>query len=197
MMPMISMVSESLRTPARLPLLAQVKLAEPDLLLDFPAQPPAWFFLGAGALLIAVVLLRVRLRSRYSGKERTEPECTPAPPHEEALSELASLESEIPQDDLDEDFFHVSLSRIVRRYLFGRYDLAALEMASEEAVGALEGYGIGADQRGLLQSVLDRCDRIKFGRRRAGADAARETLGQARRFVEETADPLEHDGGVP
>jgi len=175
---------------AMTPFPASGTLAEPDILLEFPAFLPPWIPAVCGALLILFVLARMRFR--HKPRERARPA---VPPHEEALGALASLETGIPRAEQEEDPFHVILSRIVRRYLAGRYGLAALEMASEEAVAAIEDRGIGPDQRRILRGILDRCDRVKFGRRFAGPDAAREILGQARRFVTETAGRVPRQGG--
>jgi hypothetical protein len=168
----------------------QEGLAEPDLLLDFSAPLPPWIPMILGALLILFVLARALF-----GRERPEIAPPVVSPHEEALQALASLEASVPRAELEEDPFHVGLSRVLRRYLAGRFGLAALEMASEEALAAIDAGEIGARQRGILEGVLGQCDRVKFGRRFAGPDAAREILGQARLFVKETAEPPPGEGG--
>ena len=158
-------------------------LAEPPLLMELPGSAHYWALILSGLLLIAVVLVRFRLKTR-TGPAESDPAVDPGL---EAMSGLAALGEKIPDSRDKEDVFHVSLSRILRQYISRRYEGCALDMTTEEILCSLAAAGLFPARCSELESLLHGCDRIKFGARFRGAGAARDLLHKARGFVEETA----------
>jgi hypothetical protein len=75
------------------------------------------------------------------------------------------------------------VSYILRRYLSAAFGMGALEMATDEVVRSCGRNFGGGTCVAMLEDVLDRCDRVKYGARFSGPDAARGTLCEAKRFV--------------
>ena len=107
--------------------------------------------------------------------------------YDDAVAHLRVLEDRGPPDADAADAWFVELSSIVRRYLEHRYDIRAPELTTEEfLLVATARPELGEDQRTLLSSFLERCDRVKFAGYRPDADESLATLKAARGFVEDT-----------
>ena len=107
--------------------------------------------------------------------------------YDDAVARLRALEDRGAPDAETADAWFVELSAIVRRYLEHRYDIRAPELTTEEfLLVATARPEVHQDQRGLLSSFLERCDRVKFAGYRPDADESIATLKAARGFVEDT-----------
>jgi hypothetical protein len=162
---------------------APESLMEPDLLIRFSSGLPPWFPLACGAVLLLVVLVRVLYRRRSRIAPPDLPDQEPTAPHVAAFEALDALGRSLPGQVGEEDAFYVDLSGIVRRYLHDRFGMSALEMASHEILVFLAGKDRPAHGSEPLRALLERCDRVKFGKRSAGRAAARDAVALAREFV--------------
>jgi hypothetical protein len=107
--------------------------------------------------------------------------------YDDAVSALRALEDSGAPDASAADAWFVELSAIVRRYLEGRYEIRAPELTTEEfLLVATARPELREEQRALLSSFLERCDRVKFAGYRPDAEESLATLAAARGFVEDT-----------
>jgi hypothetical protein len=126
--------------------------------------------------LLAVSAMRARRRIE---KQRSA--------YDEAVAHLRELEHRGAPDETGADAWFVELSSIVRRYLEHRYDIRAPELTTEEfLLVATARPELTEENRGLLTSFLERCDRVKFAGYRPDAAESMATLAAARGFVEDT-----------
>jgi hypothetical protein len=141
------------------------------------------YVLAGGLALAAAVgaaALLVSLRSRRERRSRVSA-------YDEAVARLHQLAARGAPDVAEIDAWFVELSSIVRRYLEGRYGVRAPELTTEEFLHeARRAAGLGASQRELLETFLERCDRVKFAGYRPDAGESMATLEAARAFVEDT-----------
>jgi hypothetical protein len=137
----------------------------------------------AGGLLVAwLVMMWVR-------RSRREPEPVLVVPHEWAMEALRRLEEAnwVERGLVSE--FYFELSRIVRRYIEMRFDVAASEWTTEEfLVNVQRSMKLPVEYRGMLGEFLSACDRVKFARYEPGREEIAVAFRSAREFVERTAD---------
>ena len=107
-------------------------------------------------LMVGLILVWRRRRTRAE----EEVELTPAPPLEESYLELLRNEVNLEHPDLREDF--AALSRLLRRYLTERFQIRALEGATDELVSDLTETELEEHQAASTKEILTRCDEIKF-----------------------------------
>jgi hypothetical protein len=108
------------------------------------------------------------------------------PPHEWVYEELRQLlQRRIPEQG-QVDLFYSELSRILKRYLGGRYRLDLMEHTTDEIAPLLE--QVGAHERALagVARVLGECDRVKFAKERPEAEAWRRAVEAVYEIVDET-----------
>ena len=143
-----------------------------------------WLAVGVAGLVgivsVAVLWLRrAEERARLTAFDR-------------AVARLDRLERRgLPKDETV-DAWYVELSDIVRRFIEERFSLRAPELTTEEflveAGGSAE---LTAAHRESLSEFLARCDRVKFARYRPGDAESLGALEIARRFLNETAAPVD------
>jgi hypothetical protein len=142
-----------------------------------------------GALLAASVLLWW-LHRRYAARLAAVPAPLDPfqrmPPHEWVYRELQRLLERRVAEQGQVDVFYSELSRILKRYLEGRYRVDLMERTTREAGSALEQAGAPADAVAPSLGVLDRCDRVKFARERPGPEAWRAEVEAVYEIVDRT-----------
>jgi hypothetical protein len=188
---------------------ADADITKPKTILppvDLPPPPPTeipWRQIAAAlAASAALMLLGGWLIRRFRRGPRARAVPT-RPAHELALAALRGLEGADAGTPERIEAFYVRLSAILRRYLDWRFGLHAPERTTEETLrAAAEAIGALAQRRDLVGDFLRACDRVKFARQRPGHGEARDMLGTAVRFVEETADasarvPVAQGGEAP
>ena len=151
-----------------------------------PSGPRAWPFVVAGLALIAAlspVLIRSWLAYRARARRGSA--------FDLAYAELETL-LDTPRPGLEEmDAFFVKLSGIVRRYLERRFGLRSPELTTEEFLEAMTGSpDLSTAHQALLQSFLRRADLVKFAHHLPEPAAVEDSIGAARRFLDETRDDL-------
>jgi hypothetical protein len=142
-----------------------------------------------GVLLAAAVVLWW-LHRRYAARlAAVAPPDDPfhrMPPHEWVYKELRHLlERRIPEQG-QVDLFYSELSRILKRYLGGRFRIDLMEHTTDEIAPLLEQVGARARPLATVSRVLGECDRVKFARERPGADAWRAVVEAVYEIVDET-----------
>jgi len=131
---------------------------------------------ASACLAVTIVLLRRRaIRTVRSPRER-------------AIDELLRLEADAASiPDLAE-----RLADLVRRYLEGRYDLAATRQTTAEFLTSLRGQNTLTDEQiANVDDLLRRADLAKFAEANPSPDECASMLASARRLVAETAPPGE------
>ena len=88
---------------------------------------------------------------------------------------LESLRSEVDLKRADRREGIASVSRILRKYLSGKYDIAALEMTTGAVLETLQKNGIDESIIRKCESLFQKADVVKF----SGADATQAELDEA------------------
>ena len=150
----------------------------------------AWLLWPLGVLLVAAaVALTVRrwMRRRAGAPEAAEPEVT-VPPHVAALEALTELEGRKLWQNGHAKRYHTELTDILRTYIGRRFGVAALEMTSDEILGALDGRLAEGQQSSLsgLKQVLKLADLVKFAKYEPLPDEHQLASVSARMFVTQT-----------
>ena len=130
---------------------------------------------GGGGAALVWWLRRAEERARQTAFDR-------------AMARLDRLERRgLPGSDAA-DAWYVELSDIVRRYIEERFALRAPELTTEEFLAeAGRSAELTAAHRELLAAFLATCDRVKFARYSPGEGESQDALGNAKRFLEDTA----------
>lgn len=157
-----------------------------------PGGYPAWVYILAAALLVAVVAgLWLLLRRRE--KARLE---IIVPPWDRALAAVQELLNRLP---LDPETFFVELTDILRRYCEARalapHATAATTPEFLEAVR--RNPNLTLEQQQALRGFLTAADLIKFARAQATQEQMLDALHAGRRFVVETTPAPPPPGQAP
>lgn len=162
-------------------------IEEPLNWLDFW---PLYLLLVAGGLGYATWLYFKRQ------KRQAPPPPPPPPPHVVALSALDQLESkELWQNEHTKEYYS-ELTRILREYLEGRFDLQALEMTTRQITNRLtQRSDFDQVKARELSDLLQLSDLVKFAKARPAAELHPESLIRVRTFVKDTGiDPTDSTG---
>ncbi len=148
------------------------------------ALGPWWAWaLGAVALLAAASPLLLRLtRSALAQRRQTSA-------YEIARSELDALlyAGRPARDRKSTDAFYVKLSRIVRRYLEGRFELHSPEQTTEEFLTEMgRSPDLARSHQQLLREFLQHADLVKFAAHLPSEDDVGAQIHAAQNFLEET-----------
>lgn len=127
-------------------------------------------------------------RYRLARRAAPPPPPPPPPPHELALTQLQTLEARQLWQNGDTKTYYSELTRILRAYLEGRYDLPALEMTTRQITRALEQRRLlSEDRAGELSELLQISDLVKFAKAQPAAELHPAGLKRVRTFVVTTA----------
>jgi hypothetical protein len=85
-------------------------------------------------------------------------------PHVEAIRELEKLHREKLWQHGKHKLYYTRLTDILRRYMEGRWGIAAPEMTSDETLAAAHEQGVQGDALENLRSVLHSADLVKFAK---------------------------------
>lgn len=149
----------------------------------------------AGLLLAAALAYAVCEALRRSGRSvgglfRPEP---PQPPHVEAIRALETLHHQKLWQNNRYKQYYSALSDILRTYLAGRYGIGAMEMTTDEIIGAMRDVeGLPHKSAADLATVLRDADLAKFAKAEPDAEQNENDYLKAYYFVEETKPVDEH-----
>jgi hypothetical protein len=148
-------------------------------------NPDLWpWLVGGAALLVLAFWFLVR---RMKSARPAPPGLPPRPCWEVALERLNLLErSKLLSEGRFKDYYSM-LSDIVRSYIEARFDIRAPEMTTEEFLALSCGFERLKDgDKTFLGELLQASDMVKFAKFVPQMDHARENMGLARKFIEET-----------
>jgi hypothetical protein len=160
--------------------------------------PYNYFFLISiiiiGLLLIVIGFLAYKIYKKRKEKgylfKAPEP---PRPAHEVAWESLEELLTKnlIEQGKIKE--FYSELSEIIRRYIEGRYYLAALEETSAEILAEMKEQDIGQDLYNHLQELLELSDLVKFAKYLPTKEENTTAPENAGEFINQTKIEFKHE----
>ncbi len=110
----------------------------------------------------------------------------PPPPHIEAIKALEELHNQkLWQNEKFKDYYS-SLTHILRHYIARRFEIAAMEMTSEEIIAAMKRLDLPKKSSMDLTSILRDADLVKFAKATPEGEENEAHYLKAYYFVEET-----------
>ena len=159
--------------------------------VDIPGGAPWYYWLIAGLVLLAVaaaVFLYIRRRRNREDPQGTVP-AIERPPEEIALEELERLALKEWLGQGRVKAHYSELSEILRRYLSGRYGIAAMEYTTSELLAALNALQVGHEESRVVRELFEECDMVKFARFTPETHRQSLSLREGREIVERTRPP--------
>lgn len=161
----------------------------PDWVLDF------WWLIIICIVLICVILYLLRRYKRVGHILPKKPEPTP---YEEAIAALSELKKKKLWEQGFEKEYFTDLTEILRKYLYRRFNINAMEMTSREIIQSLAKNPETHDKRAYFRKILDMADFVKFAKVRPLPDDNIASFESAVRFVNETKPvPIEESPTSP
>ena len=158
---------------------------------DIYREPTGWrdylwpvLPIAIGVLLFAFVVWLLLLRRKKTGLRAVR--TLAQPPHELALRQLAELERKQLWQTGQLKKFYSELTHIVREYLEQRYNIPALESASDEILRLLLNTSIPAPLLTPLSELLRWADLAKFAKGAPPEQFHARALREVRYLVEQT-----------
>lgn len=146
-----------------------------------------WLYL----LLVIAAVIYGFYRYHRSNREVYVPPPPPPPAHVVAVRSLRQLEErELWQQGQTKEYYS-ELTRILRGYLAGRFNVPALEMTTRQLTDRLrQRADFQTARTGELSQLLQLSDLVKFAKAKPAAELHPESLQRVRTFVEQTAPGL-------
>ncbi len=174
------------------PIAVKVKRTSPETVKDIadlaPQEEPAvrrpWWLAAAIALLVIAAFLAWKLTRRH--RKVTVAETHLAPPFDEAMASLLSLNaiSLVRQNRGKELAF--GLSHLLRRYISRRFDIDALESTSSEFIELAAELPLPLAQKPFIPRFCEITDTVKFADSVLLESEAGSLVDDIRRFLEAT-----------
>jgi hypothetical protein len=173
-------------------------------------KPPAGVPPDYGALVTAMGILAVlllgagllwwlhrRYAARLAAVPAPEDPFHRTPPHEWVYAELQKLLERRLAEQGQVALFFAELSRILKRYLGGRYRVELMERTTAEVAPHLRQAGAPGEATQAVGEMLACCDRVKFARYLPGSDECRTAIESAYAIVDATKpQPTGADAGA-
>ncbi|MFI3332678.1 MAG: hypothetical protein SNI51_02085 [Rikenellaceae bacterium] len=144
------------------------------------------------SLIVLIILaIVIYLLSRYAaarGKRITDlfKPTPPPPPHIEAITALEALHNQKLWQNEKYKEYYSSLTQILRHYIVRRFDVAAMEMTSEEIIVAMKSVELPKKSSMDLTTILRDADLVKFAKATPEGEENESHYLRAYYFVEET-----------
>lgn len=151
-------------------------------------QSLLFYFIGGAVALgfIAVsVFLYVRKRPQTLPVSPAEENGAPLP-HEMAYEQLAAIEASDWLKRGDMETYHTRIAHVLREYIWGRYQIPALELTTTALLHAMRRAQISIPYIERVQQLLANCDRVKFANYQPEPSEATARIADARWIVDET-----------
>lgn len=146
----------------------------------------AWSLLGLLLLAAAIVGLLRWLRRRGATLGGLFAPAPPLPPHVEAIRALEELHHRKLWQNNRHKQYYSGLTDILRTYIARRWEVGAMEMTSDQILGALRTFDLPDKARMDLTTLLREGDLVKFAKATPGAEENENAYLKAYYFVEET-----------
>jgi hypothetical protein len=145
----------------------------------------------AGLLLISALAwwLHRKWAHRLAAVPAPEDPFHRMPPHEWVYRELQRLLDRRLAEQGQIDPFFAELSRILKRYLGGRYRVDLMERTTGEVPADLRQAGAPREASAGARELLERADRVKFAGEQADPTECREAVEAVYRIVDATRPP--------
>lgn len=153
-----------------------------------------WWWLGL--IIIAVIGLLVWYLLKRSNKKMPWIKKKPEPtPYELAMSRLRNLRDRNLCEQGNEKEYYSILTDILREYLWGRFDINAQEMTTQQIRKAIRNAPGARKVRKYIEDVLGMADFVKFAKFKPLPDDNASAFENVAKFVQETkpADPVSED----
>jgi hypothetical protein len=145
------------------------------------------FILGGIVLILVIGFLLWYLRRKRMNKPIFRPVKPEEPAHIIAFRELRNLRDEKIWQKSEFKTYYSRLTEIIRRYMYRRYGIQAMEMTSHDI---LEAWRVSGEQKedltDKLRMLLDLADLVKFAKQKPVASENEENMERAYDFVEKT-----------
>ena len=153
----------------------------PDFIVEY-----WWIFLTIGIIAVFLTLLIILYKRYRAGIPLIAHKAPEIPPYEEAIQALNAIkESHIWENGNDKEYYS-RLTDVLRRYIFRRFAIYAVEMTSSEIISALKANEETREVHELIKAVFDIADLVKFAKVRPLPDDNVASLRRAMSFVEQT-----------
>ena len=153
----------------------------PDFIVEY-----WWIFLTIGIIAVLLTLLIILYKRYRAGIPLIAHKVPEIPPYEEAIQALNAIkESHIWENGNDKEYYS-RLTDVLRRYIFRRFAIYAVEMTSSEIISALKANEETREVHELIKAVFDIADLVKFAKVRPLPDDNVAALRRAMSFVEQT-----------
>ncbi len=110
----------------------------------------------------------------------------PLPPHVEAIQALEALHNQKLWQNNRHKLYYSGLTDILRHYMSRRWEVAAMEMTSDEIIAALRDIELPEKARMDITAILRDADLVKFAKAMPEAEQNENDYLKAYYFVEET-----------
>jgi hypothetical protein len=142
----------------------------------------AALLLGAGLLW----LLHRRYAARLAAIPAPEDPFHRTPAHEWVYAELQKLLERRLAEQGQVALFFSELSRILKRYLGGRFRVELMEQTTADVAPRLRQAGAATEATEDVARILGRCDMVKFAKLLPGSEDCRDAIEAAYRIVDAT-----------
>lgn len=154
-----------------------------DYLPDWTTDYGLWILL---ALIVIGGSIFVYYKWLRKGKIPFVPKRKPVPPYNLAMMELTKLNQQRLCERGEEKEYYTRLTDILRVYLYGRFNINAMEMTSSQIVEALTHNDETKDSEQMMRQILEIADFVKFAKVRPLPEDNKLAMDSALRFVENT-----------
>jgi len=151
-----------------------------------PGRIPRWIWivLGTAATAFLVGLVSSKL---WKHRETLIPSAPPIPAHVLAFRALERLRGKELLEKDEYKPFYTELSRILRTYLDGRFNLNAPDETTEEIVEEMsKSSELNGTQRNILQDFMRQADMVKFAKGHPDRTTMEAAFDTTKQFVAET-----------
>ena len=159
-------------------------------------------FIGIGlvamAVIAGIIILIRRLRKRKRPQTQAGKRKPDEPAHVTALRALEALRQKKLWQEGRHKQYYSELSDILRTYLDHRWDIPAMEMVSDEIMGAIRQHPVEPQLQNKLRLTLQTADSVKFAKACPLPDENSQAFQSVYEFVEATKaveHPTEKEGG--
>lgn len=172
---------------AETPIAPYTDVAEPEGASALDKVPDAVYnYWWAYTLAILALVAGFILWRMYAARGSLLPSKPARPPYEEAIDRLKRLKMKKLWEMGHEKAYYTELTEILRRYLYGRFGIRAMEMTTNEIMSHLADISNHDIPRDKMREILDMADFVKFAMVRPLPDDNEVLYKNAVDFVEST-----------